>query len=199
MCDKSINKCFLAFFFFIFLINTKHKKCVRELSMKIFWFKYTVLINIKLNVWWSSLWMSRPSSLFLVGSIQVKWLKNFLLLYMQIIIYSNFMKILAMLYFLVMKWIFLIYILIILTLMTLIIIKITLKLPFLSDFWFVIVNLRSTNHSKKDKWRLNGNSVASSKLVELFHVRRWEKNNRTKFYWVMLLVYMQFDNIRTFL
>ena len=92
--------------FFMFLINTKHKKCVRELSMKIFRFKYTVVININLNVWWSSLWMSRLSSLFLVGFIQVKWLKNFLLLSMQIIIYSNFMKILAMLYFLVMKWIF---------------------------------------------------------------------------------------------
>ena len=36
--------------------------------------------------------MSRLSSLFLVGFIQVKWLKNFLLLSMQIIIYSNFIE-----------------------------------------------------------------------------------------------------------
>ena len=45
-------------------------------------------------------------------------------------------------YFLVMKWVFLVYIFMILTLMILIMMRMILKLLFMSDFWLDILNLK---------------------------------------------------------
>ena len=36
-----------------------------------------------------------------------------------------------------------------------------LETIFLSNFWLGILNLNNAKHSKKDKWRINANSVAS--------------------------------------
>ena len=33
-------------------------------------------------------------------------------------------------------------------------------------------------------------------MMEFLHVRRWEKRNRTDFYWVILLAGIQFDNLK---
>ena len=35
---------------------------------------------------------------------------------------------------------------------------------------------------KKLKWRIIINSVASLKMVEVLHIRRWENRNQTNFY-----------------
>ena len=39
--------------------------------------------------------------------------------------------------------------------------KIILILLFSSDFWLGILNFKNAKHLKKDKWRINANSVAS--------------------------------------
>ena len=67
--------------------------------------------------------------------------------------------------------------------------KMILILLFISDFGLGILNLKNTNLLKKDKWRINANSMASLKMVKFLHVRRWEKRNRNNFHCVMLLVY----------
>ena len=54
---------------------------------------------------------------------------------------------------------------------------------------------------KKDKWIIDANSVASWKMVEFLHVRRWKKRNRTEFYWVVEQVCVgsiQYRGIETF-
>ena len=71
------------------------------------------------------------------------------LLYTQMKIYSTLTKILAILNFFVMKWVFLIEILIILTLTILIMMKMILILLLLSDFWLGILNLKNAMHLKK--------------------------------------------------
>ena len=48
--------------------------------------------------------------------------------------------------------------------------------------WHIILKKR-TAFNKYDNWRINSNSVASYKMVELLSVRRWEKRNRSNFYW----------------
>ena len=73
--------------------------------------------------------------------------------------------------------------LVMLILMILIMKKMILILLFLSDFWLGMWNLKNAKQLKKDKWRINANSVASWKMVEFSQVRRWEERNRTDFYW----------------
>ena len=71
--------------------------------------------------------------------------------------------------------------------------KMILILLFISDFGLGILNLKNTNLLKKDKWRINANSMASLKMVKFLHVRRWEKRNRNNFHCVMLLVYTNWE------
>ena len=66
--------------------------------------------------------------------------------------------------------------------------KMTLIILSLSDFWLAILNLKNAKHLKKDKWRINANS-GILKVGEFLHVRRWEKRNLINFYWVMFLMY----------
>ena len=43
---------------------------------------------------------------------------------------------------------------------------------------------------KKLKWRIIINSVASLKMVEVLHIRRWENRNQTNFYEGVVKVYV---------
>ena len=63
---------------------------------------------------------------------------------------DNLMRILVMSYFLIMKWVFLIYILIILILI-IILMKVILILLFFSDLWLGILNLKNVKYLKNDK------------------------------------------------
>ena len=76
-------------------------------------------------------------------------LENFLLLCMQMKIYSIVMKILPMLCLTITKWALLILILITSILM-IILMKNILILLSLSDFWLSIVNLKNTKNLKKN-------------------------------------------------
>ena len=62
--------------------------------------------------------------------------------------------------------------------------------PIRATFLPSILNLKNVKHLKKYKWRINAYSVASLKVVELLHTRRWEKRNRTDFYWRIVKVYL---------
>ena len=64
------------------------------------------------------------------------------------IICSILMRFLVMSYFLVMKWALSVEILIILTLIILIMMKMILKLLFISDFRLSILNLKNSKHLK---------------------------------------------------
>ena len=81
--------------------------------------------------------------------VRTKMIKNFLLLCMQMKIYSILMKILVMLYLIIMKWVFLVLILIILILIK-ILMKMILILLFLSEFWLGILNLKNAKSLKKN-------------------------------------------------
>ena len=54
-------------------------------------------------------------------------------------------------------------------------IKIILILLFLPHFWQDILDLKTQRTSKRVKWRINANRVASWKMVGLVRARRWEK------------------------
>ena len=71
---------------------------------------------------------------------------------LMMIIYSISMEILVMLYFLVMKLLFLVSIFlvsILLIMLILIMMKVILKLLFISYFWLGVLNLKNLKHLKK--------------------------------------------------
>ena len=70
--------------------------------------------------------------------------------------------------FLVIKWVFLLWMVTILTLMILIIMKMTLKLLFMSDSWLGIVNLKNVYIYCVYIYYI----VASLKMMEFLHGRR---------------------------
>ena len=79
-----------------------------------------------------------------------RMIKKLLLLSMQIKVYYTLMKILVMLYLIIMKWVFLIQILIILNLTIIILMKMSLVLLFMSEFWRAILNLKKRKALKKE-------------------------------------------------
>ena len=98
MCDKVVNKCFLAFVYIpdrynpFMLVYCPDKYKTQKMCDE------AVDDGIKIAA------LKFIPDWFAAS----KMIKNFLLLYIQMIIYSILMKILVMPYFLVMKWVFLI-------------------------------------------------------------------------------------------
>ena len=119
----------------LFLIDVKLKKCVTEWFLEIPFQLYTALILCDKAADDSLITLKHNPNL----SVIIKRLKNFLLLWMQMKMYSTLIKILVMLHFFLLKWVFLIWILIILILI-IILIKMTLILLFISNFWLGILN-----------------------------------------------------------
>ena len=66
-------------------------------------------------------------------------------------------------------------------LMMLILMKMILKLLFMSDLWLRAIYLNNVEHLKKYKQRINACRMASYKMVRLVYVKRWEKISKTIF------------------
>ena len=85
-------------------------------------------------------------------------------------------------YFLVIKWVFSVQILIVVTLMILNMMEIILKLLVISEFRLGIVNLKNAKHLRKDKQKINVNSVASKKWWNFCMPEDEKKRSRTDLY-----------------
>ena len=100
MCDKVFNKCFLVFIYISDQYKTQ-ETCDSFISEDCFAIRYA-LDQYKTQQ------MCDEAVGFLIGLLQLKWLRNFL----HTVLHADddktiLMKILVMSYFLVMKWIFL--------------------------------------------------------------------------------------------
>ena len=93
--------------------------------------------------------------------LQLKCLKNWIVIYTLMMICSFVMKIFVNSHLLLIKNIWFLYILIKLILaMIMILMKMILRLLFISGFWLGVVNLKNAKHLKKDKWRIKAYSVS---------------------------------------
>ena len=52
-------------------------------------------------------------------------------------------------------------------------------------------------HKKRVKW-INASNMASQKRLGLVRATRWERRNKTDFYWVMLLMYIIWEHFDTY-
>ena len=163
MWDKSVDTCLFAFHFIPDWFKTQKM-----------WGKVFSEDSFILNKYF-----------FAVGLLQVKWLKNFIILYSQIMFNFFFDEDSGKSHFQVMKWVFLVWILTIEALMISILIKMILKLLLMLDFLLGIKDtkiLKTWSIYKGNKRRINACSIAFNKMVRFVYARRWEKINRTIFF-----------------
>ena len=118
----------------LFLNDTRLNKCVIKQSIDVFLYFILFLTNVKLKkyMWHSCFYISvfkvycpdkyktqricdeaidhslAALKLFLIGLLQVKWLKNVILFCTHMMVYPFLIKTMVISYFFVMKWLFLV-------------------------------------------------------------------------------------------